>query len=83
MTNKKITAFITKYALTAGIKEARGVVEGDRFCPDGHDFYFASFGIGKDAFLTREDAAKNCELRKQKKIKSMEKQIKALQTLKF
>jgi len=83
MTTKKTIAFITKYALSAGIKEAKGEVDGDRFRPDSGEFYYSSFGIGKEVFLTREDALKNCELRRQKKIKSMEKQIKAIGLLKF
>jgi hypothetical protein len=80
--SKKTNAFITKYALTSGVLTASGEVKDGRFHPDSNGkFYFLSFAIGKDAFLTREEALANADLRRVRKIKSLERQIKALRDM--
>lgn len=77
--------YITKYVLTSGIleKEARineypdskprAFVNGD----------YSSYGIGTEAFYTLDEAKKNAEKRRMRKIESLKKQIKKLENLKI
>lgn len=77
--------YITKYALSRGILEKkaeiadfmnghkRAFVEGD----------FLSYRIGSEAFFEKEDAIKNAEKRRNKKIESLKKKINKLENLKF
>jgi hypothetical protein len=77
--------YISKYALTKGIFELE--VED---CGDGtvkhknsgycNDYYHEE---GKDYFLTKEDAIKKANELKEKKIQSIEKQLKKLKEIKF
>lgn len=81
----KQNIYITKYALSEGIleKEAeindygnghlRAFVNGD----------YSSYGIGSEAFFTKEDALNNAEKRRLKKIESLKKQIEKLKVLRF
>lgn len=77
--------YITKYALSEGIleKEARIRDYGNghlRAFVNGH---YSSYGIGSEAFFTKEDALKNAEKRRLKKIESLKKQIEKLKVLRF
>jgi len=77
--------FITKYALTSGIMECEMDVKMEtKSCygkPEG--FAFATGFYGTDFHLTKEDAIKDCEKRKEKKILSLEKQIVKIKKLSF
>lgn len=82
-------AFITKYALTRGIfeKDGRDVGYGtfriDAGFYSGH-YSFAYFYYHKgEWFLTKEEAVIKAEEMRQKKIKTLEKQLSKLKTLKF
>lgn len=59
---------IDKYAIQAYM-----AVHGD----------YSSYGIGSEAFLEKEDAIKNSEERRKKKIESLKKKINKLENLKF
>lgn len=82
--------YVTKYALTKGILEIDAIV-GQSFY-DQNIFYARvcdrylgteSFRVGLEAFLTKEEALKDAEKRRIKKIDSLKKQIKKLENLKF
>lgn len=76
-------AWITKYALTDGIEEMDGEINhimGSEY------FYVKGYRDGftkKEYFPNKIDAICNAEERRIKKIKSLEKQIKKLQDMKF
>lgn len=77
--------YITKYALTKGVIEKDGEIAD---YGNGHVRAFvhgdySSYGIGSEAFYTKEEALKNAEERRIKKIESLKKQIKKLENLKF
>lgn len=83
---KELTkVYITKYALTTGVIEAdMELKDGGKHCygkPNGHH-YSTSF-FGNDFHLTKEDALKDCERRRIKKIDTLNKQILKLNNLKF
>ena len=74
--------WISKYALTAGITEESGEIvrsHHDYFSTGPHGFY----RIGKDAHHTRVEAEKAAEAMRIKKIASLKKQVKVLETLSF
>lgn len=82
--------YITKYVLTKGILEIDAKVEPSyydqnivyaRVC----DRYLGteSFRVGSEVFLTKEEALKDAEKRRIKKIDSLKKQIKKLENIKF
>ncbi len=77
--------FITKYALSTGIIECvMDVSTETKSChgkPDGFPFYTGFYGT--DFHLTKEEALKDCEKRKEKKIKSLEKQLLKIKKLSF
>lgn len=84
-----IHVWITKYALTDGIKEtdAKHCVSS---CPSGSMIdcpalgIFATFhGEGKEWHRTRESAVKRAEEMRTKKIEGLRKSIKKLEALKF
>lgn len=77
--------YITKYALTRGILEKEEKVED---FGNGHlrafvNGDYSSYGIGSEAFFEKEDAVKNAEKRRKKKIESLIKQINKLGNCKF
>lgn len=84
----KIKVWITKYALTYGIEEKEA--ERDmKVSPDMitivnkdtmNEFYH---GEGKEWHLTKESAIKKTEEMRDKKIKSLQKQLEKLQSMKF
>jgi len=81
----KQKVYITKYALSSGIIECEMDVKMEtKSCygkPDG--FYFPTGFYGTDFHLTKDDAIKDCEKRKEKKIISLEKQILKMKKLIF
>lgn len=78
--------FITRYALSTGIKELetdilKPNIEGCKdYVKDGS---WNIFYIGKDAFLTKEDAIMKAEDMRKKKIASLKKQISKLEKMTF
>lgn len=72
--------WITKYALTGGIQEVAGVIKDGYFHPSKS---YSSFKVGRDAFATLDEARKDAEARRAKKIGSMEKLIRNLKALQF
>lgn len=83
MNNKEqITAYVTKYALTKGITEQKGEISSyDTFGYKVNGWY--SSVIKNDYSLTLEDAKKQAEQKRLKKIASLEKQIQKLKKLSF
>jgi hypothetical protein len=77
--------YITKYALTRGIieKEARISDYGGGHLRAFANGDYSSYGIGSEAFYTKEEALKNAEKRRTKKIESLRKQIQKLENIKF
>lgn len=75
--------YITRYALSDGILE-KEAEECDRFPgmieTDDHEYIH---GEGKDWTRTKEAAVARAEEMKAKKIKSLKKQIKKLERMKF
>ena len=78
--------FITKYALTDGIQEREGELEdGGKFAAvKSRGFSWNDhYPIGKEAFIVRSDAVSDADARRLKKIKSLQSQIKKLETMRF
>ena len=78
--------FITKYALTSGIKEMETEIYKSEF--NNQDYYvrdgsFSFHYIGKDAFTEKSEALKKAEDMRKKKIASLRKQIDKLEKLSF
>lgn len=78
------TVWITKYALTTGI--FTGVVNTEPGSSElinlkCHPYNY--YRIGQDAFLTEDEAKAQARVMKDKKIKSLEKQIKKLKQMEF
>ena len=78
--------FLSKYALTDGIKEAEGEVvkgsTGDTVYAK-LDEYYSLFPIGKHAHETREAAVEAAETMRKRKIASLQKQIAKIEELDF
>lgn len=77
--------YITKFALSTGIKEVELTRE---YKVDNMKFVYvkgkySSYKIGSEAFISKEDAIKQAEIMRLKKIESLKKQIKKLEKLKF
>lgn len=77
--------FITKYALTKGIIEKEAEINSYR---DRSKYAyvrgeFNGYNMTKDAFFSYDNAIRNAEEMRQKRIKSLEKQIEKLKKLKF
>lgn len=71
--------YITKYALTAGIKTAIAHDCGDNLVFIHGDYGFiASFYIDREAFTDLDEAKKRAEEMRVKKIESLKKQIEKL-----
>ncbi|WNJ77774.1 hypothetical protein RJE46_14150 [Cedecea neteri] len=79
------TVYVTKYALTTGAFYAEGAkVDDDKKSASFRDANgFRWFLYGKDFWLTPEEALADCERRRDAKLKSIEKQTKKLQSMKF
>ena len=78
--------FITKYALTSGIKEMELEIVKSNFS-NSQDYVregsWTFFYIGKDVFLDKSEAVKTAEKMRKKKIASLRKQIEKLEKLSF
>lgn len=77
------TYFISRYALTAGIKKAAGEARRDDpnwIWPHG---YSGSMKLGRDIHTTYEAAVAAAQAARTKKIASLRKQIAALEALSF
>ena len=74
--------YITKYALTSGIEE----IESD-FCNKGDQFWHirGRYKIYREneIFQTREEAVADANMRKERKIASLKRQIQKLENLTF
>lgn len=77
--------FITKYALTEGIKEIETDIRKNEVGNYEYVFYgnHYFFYIGKDAFTDKSEALKKAEEMKIRKIASLRKQIEKLEKLSF
>lgn len=76
--------FITKYALTEGIKEIESDILIDDFTGSEYTFFkYSCFYIGKGAFTDRSEALKKAEEMRLNKITSLRKQIEKLEKLSF
>lgn len=76
--------WITKYALSKGIKE-KEVEQSDEF-PEivcGKDLYDSYHGEGKEWHRTKESALAKAEEMRKKRIASLRKQIEKLEKLRF
>ena len=84
MKNKKnyfdMKVYITKWALTEGVMEREGIIDGKRVYVEG---LLIRFSIGDDLFLTPEEAKQKAEEMRVKKIESLKKKIVKLEKLKF
>lgn len=80
---KKRTVWLSKYALTAGIKEVNADIRGDSAYPGAPYASFTSYVMGKDAHETRDMAVMAAEAARKKKLASLKKQVAALEALKF
>lgn len=78
--------FVVRYALSSGISEMETEILKSNF-EGGRDYVkdgsWTFFYIGKDAFLSKEDAIKKAEEMRKKKITSLRKQIEKLEKMKF
>ena len=72
--------YITKWALTEGVMEREGIIDGKRVYVEG---LLIRFSIGDDLFLTPEEAKQKAEEMRVKKIESLKKKIVKLEKLKF
>jgi len=82
----KVKAYITKYCLSDGIKEVDGEIhESGR--GDGRRYlkiqYSAFLYSEKEYFFTLDDAKKDAEYRRNKKIHQLQKQIEKLKEMTF
>ena len=79
--------FISKYALTSGIQEAEMYVTlNDTHFKKKCYGKFKGFSQGfynDDFHLTKEDALKDAEKRRKKKVESLKKQIEKLENMSF
>ncbi len=78
--------FITRYALTSGIREIEADIHKSTFIDqDGYvkDGSFSFHYIGRDAFTEKSEALKKAEDMRKKKIASLRKQIDKLEKLSF
>lgn len=74
--------WISKYALTAGIEKADGEIRNSGYFHKS-SWPWPSFKVGRDAHATLEEANAAAEAARVKKIKSLKKQIEALEKLQF
>ena len=85
MENEQITAYITKYALTTGIYSAHGEVcheISSTMFSERKNYGFLNYH-GNEWHRTKEDAIMRAEEMRNRKIKSLEKQIEKLREMTF
>lgn len=76
----KTRAFVTKYALT------KGIIEVDGYETDHESFYVGGWQgsfFKNEYYFTMDEAIKNAEERRTRKIKSLEMQIEKLEKMTF
>lgn len=73
--------YLTKYALSAGML-IETVIEGGH-CIKTTGGYCGYFYAGKDCFLKKEDAIFAAQLKRDKKIASLKKQVAKLERIEF
>lgn len=79
---KEFTGFVTKYALSTGVYST--LVNGDgEWVQESRNRYWSSLKIGRDVFLTEEEALNDAEQRRQKKYASLQRQIDKLKKIQF
>lgn len=86
--SEQFTVYITKYTLSTGkIEKAvatRSITELDDYVQlQGQNRYISLYRLGKDAFLTRDEALANAHEKRLKKIRALEKQIAKLRQANF
>jgi hypothetical protein len=78
------TGYVTKYALSAGIKEMQLEYDGSRYCNEIGSGIFRFFGrLGRDCFRSHFEAKERAEEMRKDKIASLKKQIAKLEKLTF
>lgn len=81
--------FITKYALTQGIREEEAEISVFKYVskePEENARVrgeWSGYPIGKEAFYTLEEAVKKAEEMRKRKIASLKKQIEKLEKMEF
>jgi len=75
--------YITKYALTAGIIEREGGEISDSHCYTKDSFGKRDYYHGKDWHKSFEEAKKDAESRRDRKIVSIKKQLAKLEEMEF
>jgi hypothetical protein len=80
MTTETRTYYLTKYALSAGIKAVLcESPSSDGYCRPAD--YYSYFKLGRDIFETLAEAQADAEARRIKKIASLKKQIAKLEKM--
>ena len=74
-------AYIVKYALTKGIIKVEGAINGENFATNKN--YFGNLYFPNEFALTYEEACKKANILKNRKIKSLRKQLIKLESLHF
>lgn len=74
--------YVTKYALTAGIKECEGTVDGNTATVKNESWGYTYFHKG-EWHMASDSAAKKAEEMRLAKIASLRKQIAKLEATKF
>lgn len=81
--------YVTKYALTSGLKEIEAEIdpcyrEGGKTVEYARDLGgYNSYVLGKEAFRSFEEAKREAEEIRRRKIESLKKQIAKLEKIKF
>ena len=85
MASKKLTVWMTKYALTTGVKEVEiePIEEGSDYVYTREGYLETQLVLGKTAFLDRKGAMINARQQCTKRIASLQRQIAALEKMKF
>lgn len=79
----KQTVYISKYALSEGIKECQAEIRDGKAYPGAPFLDYVGFVIGNEAHLTRVEAVVMADVMAKKKIASLKKQITKLEAAKF
>ncbi len=79
----KQKVWISKYALSGGIKEYEAEIRNGSAYPGAPFMSFTGFVLGKDAHLTRDEAVVVAEDMRRRKIASLTKQLSKLEILQF
>lgn len=88
MSKSPVTAYVTKWALTAGIIKVKGTLHEDTVSPmlsfvRGGPWKFTEYVHGNDFWLTEADALADAESRRAKKVASHKKGIAKLEKFEF